>query len=228
MGCFKNLSGPQADRKQMINLFKKFNLKITIETNLTITDFLDVTLDLQKNIYYPYIKPNNETLYIHAQSNHPPSIIRQLPKMISKRVSDISSSKAQFLEAKSTYDKALQKSGFKETLQYTPHIKADKKNRPRKITWFNPPFNHCVKSNVGKQFKQLVETHFPKYHRYNKLFNKNNLKLSYCSITNISQIISSHNKKILAQQDAPPSTLPTSTEERMSAVLSGLQSHCQI
>ena len=52
---------------------------------------MDVTFDLKSGTYYPYRKENNEILYIHKQSNHPPSIIKQIPSMISKRVSDIDS-----------------------------------------------------------------------------------------------------------------------------------------
>ena len=52
---------------------------------------MDVTFDLKSGTYYPYRKQNNEILYINKQSNHPPSIIKQIPSMISKRVSDIDS-----------------------------------------------------------------------------------------------------------------------------------------
>ena len=164
-----------------------------------------MTFDLQKNIFYPYRKPNDEPLYINSESNHPPSIIKQLPKMISKRVSSISSSEELFLKAKPMYDRALENSGFKEKIKYIPSENEEKsrKNRPRKITWFNPPFNHSVKSNVGKMFKNLVDTHFPKNHRYNKLFNKNNLKLSYSCMPSISQILNKHNRKILTPKIAP-------------------------
>ena len=47
-------------------------LNITTECNLQIIDFL-MSDDLETRKYYPYRKVNNE-LYIHKQSNHPPSI----------------------------------------------------------------------------------------------------------------------------------------------------------
>ena len=50
-------------------------------------DFLDITLDLRTEIYKPYKKPNSNLTYIHKQSNHPPSIIKNLPKSINKRLS---------------------------------------------------------------------------------------------------------------------------------------------
>ena len=35
--------------------------------------------------YYPYNKPNNHSFNILAKSNHPPSIVKQLPKMVNKK-----------------------------------------------------------------------------------------------------------------------------------------------
>ena len=199
LGVLTNFSGPQTDRlrKKLINIFKVNNLQITVEAGLASTDFLDVTLDLPNNIFFPYRKPNDEPLYIHSQSNHPPSILRQLPGMISKRLSDISSSEEVFNKTKTQYDKALEKSGHKEKTSYLQKTENKQKNRSRNIIWFNPPYSKDVKTNIGNAFKKLIETHFPKHHRYHKLFNKNNLKLSYSCMPNMEQFINNHNKKIL-------------------------------
>ena len=51
------------------------------------------------NTYKPYQKSNDEPLYIDKQSNHPPSIPRQLPKPISKRISEISSNEEMFKQS---------------------------------------------------------------------------------------------------------------------------------
>ena len=77
----RNTSGPQSERtrKDITREFKKQGLDITISTNLKICNFLDVTLNLKDGTYYPYRKPNNETLYINTNSNHPPTIIKHLP-----------------------------------------------------------------------------------------------------------------------------------------------------
>ena len=66
---FQNMSGPEADRtrNRIIQVFRDNCLQITIETNLKCTDFLDVTFDLATGIYYPFRKPNDTPLYIHAQ-----------------------------------------------------------------------------------------------------------------------------------------------------------------
>ena len=58
---------------------------------MKIVNYLDVTLNLNDGSYRPYKKPNEETNYIHVNSDHPPSILKQLPKSIEKRLSSLSS-----------------------------------------------------------------------------------------------------------------------------------------
>ena len=66
-------------------------MKITVQSNLKVVDYLDVTLNLTTGRYYPYRKPDRDPFYISAKSNHPPSIIRQIPTSIGTRVSGLSS-----------------------------------------------------------------------------------------------------------------------------------------
>ena len=54
-----------------------------------------------------------------------------------------------------------------------------------------------VQTNIGREFLNLVSKHFPKNHRYNKIFNKNNIKVSYSCTDNLQTIIKKHNRKIL-------------------------------
>ena len=63
-----NPNGPKLDklRKEIIKIFKTEGVNITIETNLTTTDFLDVSFDLSTGEYYPFRKPNDKPLYINA------------------------------------------------------------------------------------------------------------------------------------------------------------------
>ena len=76
LSCFQNLSGPESKKikKKLCKIFKNHGLNITVECNLRITDFLDVTFDLRIGKYYPYRKVNSELLYIHKQSNQLSSI----------------------------------------------------------------------------------------------------------------------------------------------------------
>ena len=97
--CTKTPKQVEAVKKEMCKIFKKHNLQITIEADKTVVDFLDLTLDLRTGVYKPYKKPNNNIAYIHKQSNHPPSIIKNLLKGINKRLSTNSNNAQTFKEA---------------------------------------------------------------------------------------------------------------------------------
>ena len=179
-------------------------MSITIECNMQVIDFLDVNLDLKTDKYYPFRKPNSEPLYINSRSNHPPSIIKQIPSMISQRISENSCSLEEFNKAAPIYNKALAHSGFKETLKYTDNTNRKKRSRKRNVIWFNPPYGENVKTNIGKIFLNLVCKHFPKHHQYHNLFNRNNVKLSYSCMPNMEATIRKNNFKLLNKNDSPP------------------------
>ena len=109
LAAVENLSGPQTERlkKDFQQVFNDNGLKIVIESNLKVVDYLDVTLDLNNGTHKPYRKPNDETLYIDAKSNHPPNIIKQLPISVEDRLRCLSSSKRIFNEAAQHYQGAL-------------------------------------------------------------------------------------------------------------------------
>lgn len=137
-------------KKQITATFKAEGLRITVEASAVEVDFLDVTLNLANGKYRPYRKPNDKPLYINAKSNHPPTIIKQLPKMINQRLCSISCNKEEFEKAKITYQEALKKSGYDHQLQYDetegepspPH--RTRRKRSRKIIWYNPPYSSNV------------------------------------------------------------------------------------
>lgn len=122
----RNTSGPQSERtrKDITREFKKQGQNISTSTNLKICNFLDVTLNLTDGTHYLHRKPNNETLYIDTNSNHPPTIIKHLPAAIGHQISDISSSKELFNKAKPHYKSALKQSGCNEKLIYTERKKS--------------------------------------------------------------------------------------------------------
>lgn len=88
-------------------------------------------------------------------SNHSKTIIKHIPKSISRRISSNSSSKEIFDKHKDFY-KALVNGEYKEiSLEYIePSSKAptSRKTRKRIIIWFTPPsFNQMVKTNLEKK-----------------------------------------------------------------------------
>ena len=216
LAVFANMSGPQAEKmkKKFQKVFNDNGLEITIKTNLKIVDYLDVTFNLSDGTYKPYRKPNDETRYINAKSNHPPNILKQLPIAIEDRLRNLSSSKRIFDEAAPHYQEALDKSGYKYKIKFERNgsdednndqdgnvsTQGTRRNRARNIIWFNPPFSKSVSTNVAKYFLELIEKHFPIRHKFRKLFNRNNLKVSYSCMRNMKAIVNSHNKKILTEE----------------------------
>ena len=165
-------------------------LSIAIETNLIKTDFLDVTFNLAIKKYLPFRKANNTPLYINAFSNNPPTIIKQFPNMINKRISDLSCNEEEYGKVKSIYESALKDSEHFSSMSYNKSITQNsQRNRNRKVIWFNPPYSQNVKTNIGKLFIKLMRKHFRKNSKYHKIFNLNTLKLSYCCTTNVGNII---------------------------------------
>ena len=217
LAIFKNISGPAAERikKDITRHFRNHGLNITIQTNMKVVNYLDVTFNLNSGTYYPYRKPNDQPLYINTKSNHPPSIIKQLPKNISHLISSLSCNETEFSKIKPTYEDALKSCGFNQPLTYSSHDPAAsrRKNRQRNIIWYNPPYNKNIRTNIGYIFRKLINKHFPKTHRFHSIFNKNNLKISYSCTENMASIISKHNKKILNTK--PPITTSTSCNCRI-------------
>ena len=123
---------------------------------MKVVNYLDVTFNLNDGFYRPYRKPNHETHYIHIQSDHPPSINKQLPRSVKMRLSQLSSSKDIFYETTPYYEQRLTSCRYNEKLTYQQqgeNIENNKnigKNRKRNIIWFNPPYSKSLKTNIGK------------------------------------------------------------------------------
>lgn len=194
-------------KKQICKIFRENGLKIKIEANQKVVNFLDVTLDLKNYLFFPYMKPGNTPVYVNAKSNHPPSVIKAIPQGVNKRLCSISSSEEMFEKAIPPYQEALRKSGYNHVLTYSKRnnmedssteteSKKNKRKRTRNITWFNPPYDVNVKNNVGKDVLNIVNTCFHKGSKLGKLFNRNTVKMSYSCMTNVKNIIENHNKKI--------------------------------
>ena len=127
---FKNISGPQAQKikKDFQDKFCNNNLNIIVKCNLKIVDYLDVTLNLSDGSQKPFHKPNSEINYIHRESNHPPSIIKQLPLSVESRLSKLSSDENVFIQAASVYQEALKRVGFNHKVRYNNSDKYNSNN----------------------------------------------------------------------------------------------------
>ena len=174
--------------KNIKNLFKTNNLKITIEAGMQQTDFLDVTFNVDNGKYWPYKKSNSQLLYIHTQPNHSPNIKKHLFKMIEKRLSGISCNQEEFDRAKPAYSQALEKSGYKQKLEFQTKNSSRKRHRKRNSTWFNSPFINNVSTNIGRKILNLLYKHFPP--------NCNCKEVSYSCMPNMAAIIKLYNSNV--------------------------------
>ena len=152
--------------------------------------------------------PDNEICYIHKESNHLLSVTKQLPISIEMRLSKISSNEKVFNESVSIYQEAVSKSGYNHALKFqkTSTNKTQRRQRKRNIIWFKPLFSKSVVAKIGKTFLRLIDKHFPPLPKLYKLFNRNNVKISYRCMPNVKSIIKKHNKTV-------PNP-PTNTSER--------------
>ena len=66
--------------RQKIHIaMEELGLEITSKANLKVVEFLDVVFDLQSDTYRPFLKLGDRPLYVNKQSNHPPSILNNIP-----------------------------------------------------------------------------------------------------------------------------------------------------
>jgi len=211
-------------KKDICKIFSENVLKITIEANKKIINFLDT-----------YTKPNSSTKYIHSKSNHPASIISNLPSSINKRLSSISSNEKILTQSTYNHQNLLNQSGYKHQLQFLPRTQTNNtqqksRNRTRKVVWYNPPYSQHVTTKIAKNFFKIMIEEFPKQHPLYKMINKNNIKVSYSCMPNIKQTINAHNNRLLEkqkQQKKPPEKLQLQRKRKLSAErkLSGEQSY---
>ena len=110
-------SGPIIERvkKKIVDIFKKECLQITAEANTRRVNFLDFMLDLDEKIHRPFHKPNANVVYVNQKSNHPPQVLKNIPKGVEIRLSKLSRNAACFNE-KPLFQKALNEAGYQHEL----------------------------------------------------------------------------------------------------------------
>ena len=100
LAVLPNSSGFKVEKlkKQTHAFFKSMGLRVTVESPLVITDFLDVKLNLNDISFMPYRKQNAKIMYVNKQSSHPKNIIKQIPNIINQRLNKRSSKEENFLK----------------------------------------------------------------------------------------------------------------------------------
>ena len=52
------------------------------------------------------------------------------------------------------------------------------KCKERRITWFNPPYSNSVATDIWKKCFLLLDKHFPRKHKFYKIFNGSNVQVT--------------------------------------------------
>ena len=125
-------------KKKICKVFEKNKLRVTIEANAKVVNFLDITLDLSANIFKPYMKENDIPIYVNKASNHPPNVLANIPLGINKRLSRISANEEIFNNAAPPYQEALEKSGYNHQLKFEPPPPEKPKKRSFVLTLHSP------------------------------------------------------------------------------------------
>ena len=69
-------------KKGLHDFFRGLGFGIKLEVNKKIVDFLDVTLNLTTGEYKEHRKPHANPVYVNRLSNHPPAVIKNIPKNV--------------------------------------------------------------------------------------------------------------------------------------------------
>ena len=92
------------------------------------------------------------TLYVHRGSNHPVNILKQVPKMTSRRLPKLSSNQEEFDRVATEYQEVLRKSDFKEKLTYSPPSRQRRRRRNRKVLYYNSPLTCKLRQTLEGPF----------------------------------------------------------------------------
>ena len=102
--------------------------------------------------------------------------------MTDERILSLSCIEKKFKKAKFPYKSALENTGFNYIIKFEALAEKAIQNGDSNIIWLEPPFSINVKKNIGKAFLELERNHFPRSHKFNKIFNSNTIKISYSSM----------------------------------------------
>ena len=115
---------------------------------------------------------------MQKESNHPMHVKKEMPQMIGRRNSDLSSSKGVFEAEVAVYSGALKASGYNNEPRNAEKTINKKRSWRRNMIWLNPPWNDEVSTNDAKKFLSMIDRHFPTGSALGKHFNRSTVKVS--------------------------------------------------
>ena len=112
---------------------------------------MDVTFNPITGKYFPFRKVNNKPLYISAKLNY--ASIKEIAKMINKRLSELSCNQEEFNKAKPFYEEFLSESNYKASLQFEKLQYNTNKNRLYKVFFFFYRMTYTFYKQLRRQTK---------------------------------------------------------------------------
>ena len=92
-------------------------------------------------------------------SNHPPAVIKNIPKNINDRLCKLSSNEEIFENAIQPYQEALVRAGYNYQLRFyqvnTNNKSKKNRTRSRNCVFWNPPYSKNVKTNLIAEFLKI-------------------------------------------------------------------------
>ena len=111
----------------MCKTFGDNDLKITMQANITVVNFLDITLDLKSGKHWPSL---NQEMFLRTFKWNPTILQQYWVEGINKRLSEISSDEECFDKAKPLYQDMLNKSGYNYKIQIELHQRTANTKKP--------------------------------------------------------------------------------------------------
>ena len=198
--------------KKVCSVIKGLGFNVKTSLWQVKAEFLDISMDFTYLENDAYMKPNNTLLYVNANSNHHPKILKNLPSNIIGRVINITSRDEKIKEAIAPYQKALKESNYTKIEEVTGKLLAIRdsgqgvstagvrKKAKRPIIWFTPPFNGLYH---GIGLTDLINKHFIHGIKDNngiltrRLFNPRTVRASASNAPNLERIIKANNARNL-------------------------------
>ena len=132
------------------NSLEKMGFKITIESGLSATDFLDVYLDLGLDTFTPYRKPNSKTKYVCRSSNHPRHILDAIPAMVHGRLCRLSKDEDAYVNNTPGHMNELKLSGYQvDNLRFEKPGPKKEPEGARLSTFILPSAARCAQTSAG-------------------------------------------------------------------------------
>ena len=145
--------------------------------NQKVVNYLDITLNLLTEKYYPYRKTGNAPCKLTQDRITPRPSLSSYGKQSAKEFPTSPIAKKNLIKQPLYIMMPSSPGNF---LNSTPITSS-----PIHILWFNPPSSKTVKTNVGQRFLKLIDKHFSSKNPLHKIFNWASVKVSYSCMPNI-------------------------------------------